>query len=208
MCLSYNKWQMCVWINNCTHTQLLQKSQAITVKQKQICTLADGLKDQEVCTCVYSLVYSCSYCFILLQKTLLKERGKLLASTRMDQVTDDNRRLGKISQLGQENIGFDATITSTGGQFMLLNFYVRMYVCVHMQIQQSQMLCLILHPPLMNQLLQICQVHTHAHTHTHTHMCTRAHAHTHTQCTTVSYDLNLENFTKYMWRLSCYCMGR
>ena len=30
------------------YLQLLQKSQAIAVKQKQICTLAGGLKDQEV----------------------------------------------------------------------------------------------------------------------------------------------------------------
>ena len=45
----------------------------------------------------------------------MKERGKLLASTRMDQVTDDSRRLGKISQLGRENIGFDATTTASTG---------------------------------------------------------------------------------------------
>jgi len=31
----------------------------------------------------------------------------------MDQVADDNRRFGKISQLGRKNVGFDAT-TSTG----------------------------------------------------------------------------------------------
>jgi len=31
----------------------------------------------------------------------------------MDQVTDDNRRMGKISQLGQEHLNIDTT-TSTG----------------------------------------------------------------------------------------------
>ncbi|XP_065914395.1 TBC1 domain family member 31-like [Dysidea avara] len=71
---------------------LLQKSQAISVKQKQIHSLAEGLKDEEY--------------------TVLKERGKQLLSTRMDQVVDDNRRMGKISQLGQEHLNIDTT-TST-----------------------------------------------------------------------------------------------
>ena len=65
-----------------------------------------------------------------MQKTLLKERGKLLASTRMDQVTDDSRRLGKISQLGHEKIGFDATTTSTGREHVYSTYVVVMcFLC-------------------------------------------------------------------------------
>ena len=43
------------------YLQLLQKSQAIAVKQKQICTLADGLKDQEVLLCNSTCSYLVSY---------------------------------------------------------------------------------------------------------------------------------------------------
>ena len=45
----------------------------------------------------------------------------------MDQVTDDNRRLGKISQLGRENIGFDATTTTSTG----IELHYTEYLAIH-----------------------------------------------------------------------------
>ena len=47
----------------------------------------------------------------------------------MDQVTDDNRRLGKISQLGHEKIGFDATTTSTGREHVCIVRVVMYFLC-------------------------------------------------------------------------------